>query len=123
VQAAYIFGSQARGRARHDSDVDVAVLVDQTGRRRDPLRLRLQLMAEVGAALGRSDVDLILLNDAPPLLAHRVLSEGRLVFQRSAAARVRFQVKTAREYSDLIPVLDARLTHLKARLRMSDTVG
>jgi hypothetical protein len=40
-------------------------------------------MSELGAALHRSDVDVVVLNDASPLLAHRVLSTGRLVFERS----------------------------------------
>lgn len=113
VSAAYVFGSVAAGRARPDSDLDVAVLLDPRTRRGDALTRRLQLMADLGAAVGRSDVDVVILNDASPLLAHRVLSQGRLVFGRSRAARVRFQVRTAARYLDLVPVLETHIRALK----------
>ena len=71
IEAAYVFGSVVTGRLRPDSDVDVAVLVSQKVMRRDPFRYRLELMADLTAVLKRDDVDLILLNQAPPLLAHR----------------------------------------------------
>ena len=88
IQAAYVFGSVATRRARPDSDVDVAVLVDRRVKPVRMLKYRLKLMADLGSALRRSDVDVVILNEAPPLLAHRVLSQGRLVFERSAPARV-----------------------------------
>lgn len=37
------------------------------------------------AALGRNDVDLVLLNDAPPLLYHRVLRDGVRLLSRDLA--------------------------------------
>ncbi len=98
IQAAYVFGSVATGRVRADSDVDVAVLIDRSIRRSRTLSYRLKLMADLGSALHRSDVEVVILNDAPPLLAHRVLSRGVLAFERSRSARVRFQVKTAGQY-------------------------
>jgi len=113
VQAAYIFGSVARGRTRPDSDIDVAVLVNPRALAVDPLRYRLGLIADLEAALRRPDVEVVVLNEAPPLLAHRVLSQGRLVYQRSAAARVRFQVQTANRYSDLIPLYETHIRYLK----------
>ena len=112
-----MFGSVARGRARPDSDIDVAVLVHGAPRPRDPLTYRLTLMTEFGSALRRRDVEVVVLNDAPPLLAHRILSQGRLVYERSAAARVRFQVKTAQRYADAIPMYETYLTYLKRQRR------
>lgn len=123
IQAAYIFGSVATGRARPDSDVDIAVLVD---RRVPPARMlpyRLKLMADLGSALHRSDVEVVILNLAPPLLAHRVLSKGRLVFERSASARVRFQVRTASRYFDLIPMFETHLRYLKKSVQKGRHVG
>ena len=123
IQAAYIFGSVATGRTRPDSDIDIAVLVS---RRIPPARFltyRLQLMADLGAALHRSDVDVVILNNATPLLAHRVLSRGRLVFERSASARVRFQVRTAALYSDLIPMYETHIRYLKKSVREGRIVG
>lgn len=123
IQAAYIFGSVAAGRARADSDVDIAVLVDRRVRPAQRLKYRLKLMADLGAALHRSDIEVVLLNEAPPLLAHRVLSQGKLVFERSASARVRFQVQTASRYLDLIPMFETHIRYLKKSVREGRIVG
>jgi len=87
------------------------------------LRYRLKLTSDLGAALHRSDVDVVILNEAPPLLAHRVLSQGTLVFERSASARVSFQVKTAARYFDLIPMFELHLRYLKKSAREVRIVG
>ena len=113
VQAAYIFGSVAAGRARPDSDVDIAVLVSERSQPADRLKYRLGLMTDLGSSLKRPDVDVVVLNEAPPLLAHRVLSKGILIFERSASARVRFQVQTASRYLDLIPMYETQIRYLK----------
>ncbi len=123
IQAAYIFGSVAQGRARPDSDIDIALLL----RRRIPearaLRYQLKLALELGAALHRNDVQMVILNDAPPLLAHRVLSRGVLVFERSRAARVRFHVQTASRYADLVPTMERYVRQLKQDVRQGRLGG
>jgi predicted nucleotidyltransferase len=113
IQAAYIFGSVAQGRARPDSDIDVGVLLGRRLPDARALRYRLTLADELGAALHRNDVQLVILNDAPPLLAQRVLSQGVLVFQRSRAARVRFHVATAQRYDDMVPTMERYVDRLK----------
>ena len=123
VQAAYIFGSAASDRARPDSDVDIAVLVSGKVMDRDPWKYRLRLMGDLIAALNRDDVDLILLNQAPPLLAHRVISRGKLILERSASARVAFQVRTVNRYLDTKPVRDLYLAYLKKHIREGKIFG
>lgn len=100
---AYLFGSEARGEARPDSDVDVAVLF----RHDPPLSLDglgLDLAAELEQRLGRT-VDLVVLNRASPDLVHRVLRDGNLLLETDRAARVRFEVKSRAEYFDVLPYL------------------
>jgi predicted nucleotidyltransferase len=116
ILAGYIFGSTANDRQRPDSDVDIAVLLNTTVPISRYLNYRLQLMADLGSLLG-SDVDLVILNQATPLLAHRVLSKGKLIFERSAKERVRFQVRTASLYSDLIPMFETQIRYLKKQAR------
>ena len=123
IQAAYIFGSVATGRTRRDSDIDIAVLVSDRVRPSLMLKYRLHLIADLGSALHRSDVDVVILNQASPLLAHRVLSKGKLVFERSASARVRFQVRTAARYSDLIPMFETHIRYLKKSVKEGRIVG
>lgn len=117
IQAAYIFGSVAHGRARPDSDIDVAVLVGRRIPESRALGYRLKLTNQLGVALRRDDVQLVVLNQAPPLLAQRVLSQGALVFERSRAARVRFQVQTASRYADLVPTMEFYIRRLKKDVR------
>lgn len=123
IRAAYLFGSAAVGRLRPGSDVDVAVLLAQPLGASRSTSYRLELMTDLGAALHRSDVDVVILNDAPPLLAHRVLSQGRLVFERSASDRVRFQVRIAGLYADLVPMFETQIRYLKKHARESRTRG
>jgi predicted nucleotidyltransferase len=123
IEAAWVFGSVASGRARPDSDIDIAVLLNRRVRLSRRLAYRLRLMADLGAALRRPDVDVVILNSAPPLLAHRVLCRGRLVFERSKTARVRYQVETARQYFDLVPVLEARVRSFKKAVRETRVGG
>ena len=113
VEAAYLFGSTATGKTHRDSDVDVGVLVSDRIPPSKHLSVRLGLMADIGAALDRSDVDVTILNEATPLRAHRVLSQGVLAFERSPTARVRFQTATAQRYFDMLPTYEIYIRALK----------
>ena len=110
VVFALLFGSRAGGRPRPDSDWDVAVYLRDDLTAEERFKIRLRLMADLDV-LGRADI--VILNEAPPLLAHRALQGQRLVV-RDPAALVRFTVRAtslaedARYWSEI---------HLQARLR------
>ncbi len=90
VLFAFLFGSRAGGRPRPDSDWDLALYVREelTARQRWDLRLRLAAeLCELGP------VDVVMLNDAPPLLAHRAI-QGRRLVARDRGALVRFVLRT-----------------------------
>ncbi len=75
VQAIWLFGSHARGDARADSDIDLAILCEP------PLGVeRLAVMDRVGNALG-ADIDLVDLAIAPPVLVWEIVTTGRLVLE------------------------------------------
>lgn len=87
--AAYLFESEARGHAHRESDLDVAVLLDRQvyPRPADRFETGLRLMADLQVA-GHRTIDLIVLNDVQPLLARRVLPDGRpLVVSAPGALR------------------------------------
>lgn len=78
VVSAYLFGSEARGLAHRDSDVDVGVLLSRQTypQAADRFEVRLRLIGNLQDAAGR-EVDLVVLNDAPPHLVRRIMTEGR----------------------------------------------
>jgi len=81
VVSAYLFGSQAEGRAHRESDVDVGALVDHRvyPTEHDRFELRLRLGSCLEAALGGRQADLVVLNDAPPGLGRHIVTSGRRV--------------------------------------------
>lgn len=117
VLAGYVFGSVASGKQRPNSDVDIAVLVDEKLLKKNPLKYRLSLMMDLGAALKRADVDVVLMNEAPPALAYNIVAKGVLVFERSRSARVAFQVRMFNMFMDTEPMRQLYLRYLKHRYR------
>jgi predicted nucleotidyltransferase len=101
IAYALVFGSTARGTHHAGSDIDLAV----------GLRPGVRLSAlDVGEIIGRletaarRDVDLVLLDEAPPALAFRVFRDGRLLFERDRAAMVERKTRAILEYLDFKPI-------------------
>lgn len=103
VAFAYLFGSRSRGRSHGLSDVDVAVLTEAADERGE-WEQRLELIGVVSRALRRDDVDVVLLQRAPPLLAERIARTGTLICSRDEARRVGWLVETKSRYCDLGPL-------------------
>ncbi|MCY4635063.1 MAG: nucleotidyltransferase domain-containing protein [Acidobacteria bacterium] len=119
VRLAWLFGSRARGTARRDSDVDVAVLVDDvcadgSGALKDSY---FRVIGVLGRAVRSDLIDVVILNHAPPLLRHRVLRDGVLLYARSEVERVRFVHRTTREYLDFEPRLREQTRLLIRRMK------
>jgi uncharacterized protein len=102
--AAYLFGSRARGEANAASDVDVALWLEAAPRTLEALPL--ELTADLEQRLG-TPVDVIVLNDAPSDLIHRVLRDGILLVERDRSARIRLEVRARNDYFDLLPIRNA----------------
>jgi predicted nucleotidyltransferase len=80
LASAYLFGSAAEGRLHRESDVDVAVLLDRAVYPSAAHRFeaRLSLLGALGPAT-RREIDLVVLNDAPPHLARHIMTTGKSV--------------------------------------------
>jgi hypothetical protein len=86
ILEAYLFGSQARGQLHAHSDVDVAIYLNRANRAPSSWGEGLDIAADLMRALGRDDVDLVVLNGAPPMLYQRVLRDGVRIFSRDLGA-------------------------------------
>lgn len=115
VACAYLFGSRARGTADSASDYDLAVLTSFWVPATERLRLQSNWGIELGRALATDRVDLVLLEQASPLLAHRVLRDGVLLCSRDETARVRFEVAALRDYFDTRLLDEEYFAHLRTR--------
>ena len=117
ITAIYLFGSTATGKAGPLSDVDVAVLLDES--RLKPERgfgLQAALISDAMHACRRLDVDVVLLNYATPLLAYEVVREGKVLFERNRDARVAFEARAVGHYLDLKPFYQVQRSYLKRQL-------
>jgi len=104
IDCAYLFGSAARGERGPLSDLDVALLfADSTP---GPRRLDLAAaVAEEAERLTKTAVDIVILNDAPPALRHRVIRDGVLLFAHDERRRVAFESRSIAEFLDFQPAL------------------
>jgi uncharacterized protein len=86
----WLFGSLVRGRARSDSDIDLAIAAPAA---LDPVRV-FDLGLDLGSLAGR-DVDLVDLRRGSVLLRHVVMTEGKLLHAASPEACSTFAADTA----------------------------
>lgn len=103
VVACYVFGSVARGTAREDSDVDVAVLFTTP-----PVSTMDSPVFAIADDLQeqlRKPVDVIALETASPDLIHRILRDGVIVHEADKAKRIAFEIDSRNRYFDLLPYL------------------
>jgi uncharacterized protein len=137
VRLAYLFGSRARGNARPDSDVDIAVAyargLELAGLERarqsviealtevlGPLRRSvIEALTEALGPLGER-ADVVDLERAGTAVAFRALREGRRVLVRSEPDRITLEASIGRRYDDEAP---RRALFRRAASRLAGSSG
>jgi predicted nucleotidyltransferase len=114
VRLAVMFGSAARRTDRSDSDIDVALLLDQGSELSSADRVALE------RAVGRP-VDVVLLHGSPPLLRLEIARDGRLLIEREPHAWADFRARAMIDWWDWAPT--ARMMHAVMRARLEDEAG
>jgi predicted nucleotidyltransferase len=104
VVAAMLIGSQARGTVGPLSDVDVAVWHDPGLDARARFDLQLDLADDAARALHTDEVDIVLLNRAPPLMRHRAIRDGKRLVERDRGERIRLETRAILDYLDTAPL-------------------
>ncbi len=91
-----LFGSWAMGGVRHDSDVDLAIYLKDW-----PMEnIYSQKFKEDLEESLKASVDVIVLNDADPIISMQALKFGRLIFCRDRDEFVLFKARKVSEYLD-----------------------
>ncbi len=117
VQAGYLFGSVAAERAGPLSDVDVAVLFAAGLSPEHRYRLRNRLTLDLGEALGRREIDVVDLGEAPPLLAYEIIRTGYPAYVPDPAKAAAFRTRAVTRYLDTIHLRRVQAHYLLDRLR------
>jgi predicted nucleotidyltransferase len=118
VLAVYLFGSQAAGQARAESDIDLAVVPrDASVRTR-----RLEMLTDL-AREGFSSVDLVFLDVKDIVLRYEAVRQNRVIYQAEDFDRGSYYSKIVRMYLDFLPYLEVqREAYKERRLRESDSL-
>ncbi len=112
LQLAILFGSRARGAARPDSDIDIAIVpVDTALSLRDENRLVAKLERATDAA-----VDLVRLDRAAPALRWRIARDGIVLVSNPPHIAPRFLARTAIEHDERRELEMEAMRRYRARL-------
>lgn len=108
IIAVYLFGSLTGGSfgAKKTPDIDVAVLLAKNHPYPDTLEAKIKIERGLEEFMGRQfgEVDLSILNDAPPVFVHEVLKCRHLVFEEDKEKRLDFELKAELKYFDTKPM-------------------
>jgi hypothetical protein len=111
IQAVYLFGSSASGRANAESDLDLAVLADDTSLR----GRKLDILTEL-AGKGFCNVDLVFLPADDIVLQHEAVRLNRIVYQRPDFDGPSVFSFFVRRYLDFLPYLKVQREAYKRRV-------
>lgn len=97
IKFAYIFGSQATGKATENSDIDIAIYFQEEYPPMEEVFIRGDII-EDGKAFFKKDVDIVSLNNASLLLKYEIIHDG--IVLKDDDDRADFESLSLREYFD-----------------------
>jgi predicted nucleotidyltransferase len=111
VRLVVLFGSQADGRARPDSDVDIAVQLLPKGTWSDAFRVGgcIEYLVEM-------EVDVVVTDDAGATLLFNVATDGIPLYEARAGDWWRFRLAAWRTYEEAEPARRMQRTLLQKKL-------
>jgi len=112
-----LFGSEARGTSHKESDVDIGVLFDKKINPKNYLKLEGKLIELFSEIYPKKEINIVNLNIASPLLKQVVILEEKLLYEKSEANRILFQIKTLHEYEDYLHLSNIYNQFLELKLK------
>jgi len=96
---ALVFGSAATGKLRKDSDIDVAIYVKNPVSGYELLSLMQKL-----SDLIKREVEIVVLNEASPLLRHQVMKNRKELFIKDFLVYSKFRENTIDDYQEYLDI-------------------
>lgn len=97
VAAAYLFGSQQKGNASEKSDIDIGVVLKDTGA---DLNRELELETRISKVVGQdADVRILSFDQSPVFLMQA--AQGELLMGHDRQERVAFEIELAKIHDDV----------------------
>lgn len=109
-----LFGSQVRGSAKEDSDVDLGLLLETY-----PITPseELTLIRELVWTTENANLDIAILNHADPLLGYHVACHGHPLYEREPHSFNRFQLRAWKRFIDTAKFRRLQRPFIEAFLR------
>ncbi len=100
IRLAYLFGSVAKGKAGKLSDIDVAVLLDESLNKKQRFDLQLELISDISEILKTDKIDLVVINEAPLSLKFEIIKANYPLFIRDRMEKIDFEQRVMSRYLD-----------------------
>src|SRR3989344_4963418 len=96
VNSIILFGSQANGKVRENSDIDIAVITDKISEKEG--------MKIIGYSNDKTDISLF--SRLPIIIQFRVFKEGKVLFCKNEKYLNNIRFETLRRYLDFAPFIE-----------------
>jgi predicted nucleotidyltransferase len=120
VVLAYLFGSIMERRSRPIHDIDIAVLVapDQLKSfdQADPYGYNAQMNVRLAHLLQCDKIDLVILNQAPPLLLREVIGKGKVIYSTTEVERIKFEAAALKKHADTAQLREIKRMYMRKRI-------
>lgn len=113
----YIFGSYGSCKETKESDIDIAVLIDETRLKKIDFASLKKTYYSASPTFSIQPVDIVILNTAPTFLKYHILKTGTVLYDKDRNLRIRFSANTIIEYLDYKPIEDICLKAVANRFR------
>ena len=118
INLVYLYGSKAKNKQKLGSDIDLGVLLNSSVSEEEYSQIRLNLTTQLMNLLNFDKIDLVILNQSPPLLCYQAVLKGKILYIQNKEKRTDFELKVLREYEDTKFLRKIQSHYLKEKTRL-----
>ncbi len=108
-----LFGSQASGKTRKNSDFDIAYLTEK----KMDLMEEANLILELTPVFKSENIDLVNIKNASPLLLFAITKEAKIIFEARPLIYASLAAYAFKKYIESKPIYEEKFKRLEAKLK------